>query len=73
MIRRLVVVYHVSIAFIAILLLLSILAGMIFFLTEGVLGYFFGIDLLGWIKAKTGLDIRVVIGFELAGVSLTLK
>ena len=64
--RLLITSYHVFVGVVAIFMLLSLVVAVSFILTEGVLSYFFAIDLIQWIERITGLDLRALITASIA-------
>ena len=61
MLRIFITSYHILIATLAVSLLLVLIFGVSFFLAEGLLAYFFGIDLFEWIHQTTGFDLRAIL------------
>ena len=56
--------YHIAIVCIVLGLMFGLFGLVIYLLTEGLLAYFFDIDLDLWIEEITGLDLRALFGLD---------
>jgi hypothetical protein len=59
--RALATLYHLIVAFTAVSLLIAMMLTVLFGLSQGVLSYFFGIDLLQWLGEQIGVDLTGIL------------
>ena len=58
MLRFLATLYHILIALVAVSMRLAVILVVTYILAEGILAYFFDIELLDWFQRATGVDVE---------------